>query len=79
MKNRMIACLCLLMGLSAAACTGNAEPEPSGTEETVSGSALEETGADYESTLFDSSHVHTIDIEITEEDWEDLPRLIAVT
>ena len=38
----------------------------------TSASASENTEAEYVSKLFDTSYVHSIDIEIAEEDWEEL-------
>ncbi len=45
--------------------------EPS-VDSTLTGSPNAQTPTDYETSLFDTSYVHQIDIRISEEDWSDL-------
>ena len=52
--------------------TAVSEASVSETAEVVEETAEADTVVDYETALFDNSYIHDINVEITEEDWEDL-------
>lgn len=62
--------IALMMSISLGACifTGCKDDNNEQDEKTLVNDAV----AGYESTLFDTSYVHEINVEISEEDWEDL-------
>ncbi len=69
-RYRAILCLILaVFSLCIVLCGCADDPVP---EDAAGGSSNESTGADYETTLFDTGFVHRIDIRISEEDWQDL-------
>ena len=57
----------LLLCFALSACTNR-----SASDEAPESTAAKSNAVDYESTLFDTSYVHEIDVSISDEDWADL-------